>query len=182
MNKVNTYIHKIFSRMRTDKDFFMFKIISNVFTCLCFTRVNSNTMEEDKKDENKVQVNDLNTENKDGITLEDKKEGNNKKNKKEERKEKRKRIKEEKRKEAALANPSNTSSNETNNTSENNDNTENKKKRDKGAFTFKNFTVRHDLCGMKVGTDAVLLAGYLLYFISFHFIHFILFNLILMYL
>lgn len=35
-----------------------------------------------------------------------------------------------------------------------------KKKRDKGAFKFKHFTIRHDLCGMKVGTDAVLLTGY----------------------
>ena len=35
-----------------------------------------------------------------------------------------------------------------------------KKKRDKGAFKFKYFTIRHDLCGMKVGTDAVLLTGY----------------------
>eukprot|EP00026_Physarum_polycephalum_P009945 Phypoly_transcript_10085.p1 GENE.Phypoly_transcript_10085~~Phypoly_transcript_10085.p1 ORF type:complete len:447 (+),score=83.41 Phypoly_transcript_10085:51-1343(+) len=37
---------------------------------------------------------------------------------------------------------------------------EGKKKRDKGAFKFKHFTIRHDLCGMKVGTDAVLLTGY----------------------
>eukprot|EP01112_Ceratiomyxa_fruticulosa_P009728 TRINITY_DN2550_c0_g1_i1.p1 TRINITY_DN2550_c0_g1~~TRINITY_DN2550_c0_g1_i1.p1 ORF type:complete len:425 (+),score=88.37 TRINITY_DN2550_c0_g1_i1:214-1488(+) len=33
-------------------------------------------------------------------------------------------------------------------------------KRDKGFFRFKKFTLRHDLCGMKIGTDALLLAGY----------------------
>src|SRR4051812_43840989 len=33
-------------------------------------------------------------------------------------------------------------------------------KRDRGRFDFKHFTLRHDLCGMKIGTDAVLLAGY----------------------
>jgi hypothetical protein len=41
-----------------------------------------------------------------------------------------------------------------------NDGEPEKKKRDKGAFKFKHFTIRHDLCGMKVGTDAVLLTGY----------------------
>ncbi len=49
-------------------------------------------------------------------------------------------------------------------------------KRDKGTFKFKNFSIRHDLCGMKVGTDAVLLTGYLFFTLEIQISFFLIVN------
>ncbi|KYR01859.1 hypothetical protein DLAC_01876 [Tieghemostelium lacteum] len=48
----------------------------------------------------------------------------------------------------------------TDNNNNNNEIIVEKKKRNKGIFIFKQFTVNHEICAQKVGSDALLLAGY----------------------